>query len=47
LGGGSNKLAPLAMRMAGLWSVTLEITPSGASESESHDAVFNFCIPHD
>ena len=42
LGGGRYKLGPLALKRAGLWQVTLKITPTGGQETS---VVFSFCIP--
>ena len=42
LTGGRYKLGPLALKMAGLWQVTLKITPPGGQEIS---VVFSFCIP--
>ena len=42
VGGGRYKLGPLALKMAGLWQVTLKITPAGGQETP---VVFSFCIP--
>jgi hypothetical protein len=43
-GSGSYRLGPLALRMAGLWTITLEITPQG---EPAKTVVFSFCIPND
>ena len=42
LGAGRYKLGPLALKMAGLWQVTLKITPPAGQETP---VVFSFCIP--
>ena len=41
LGGGAYNLYPVYLQMAGLWEVTLEITPMGGTRDS---VVFLFCI---
>jgi hypothetical protein len=40
---GRYKVGPLALKMAGLWQVTLKVTPVDAKEAVP--VVFYFCIP--
>jgi YtkA-like protein len=44
IGAGSYSVGPLALRMAGLWEVTLEITPAGEPAKK---VVFSFCIANE
>ena len=42
LGGGLYTLAPIYLKMTGLWEVTLKATPAEGTESR---VMFRFCIP--